>query len=94
VVRYNGRLLQIQRHGRHHAPAQAKVAVQEWEDGKLEIRYRGQKIVWKEIAVLSRPKLVDRPEPRPATGYRNPPATHQWRRSYRELATPTQGEQW
>jgi transposase len=94
VVRYNGRLLQIQRHGGHHAPARAKVAVQEWEDGKLEIRYRGQKIAWKEIAVLPRPKLVDRPEPRPATVYRNPPATHPWRSSYRELATPTQREQW
>jgi len=94
VVRYNGRLLQIQRHGRHHAPARAKVAVQEWEDGKLEIRYRGQKIAWTEIAVLPRPNLVDRPEPRPATVYRNPPATHPWRRSYRELAPPTQREQW
>jgi hypothetical protein len=52
VVRYGGRLLQIQRHSYHHAPARAKVVVQEWETGKLEIRYRGQKIGWKEILAL------------------------------------------
>jgi len=52
VVRYEGRFLQIERDSYHHAPAQAKVVVQEWENGKLEIRYRGRKIAWKEIRAL------------------------------------------
>src|SRR6516225_2109016 len=59
VVRYRGRLLQIQRHSYHHAPAQAKVIVRGWESGKLEIRYRGEKIAWKEI-----PALPERPFPK------------------------------
>src|SRR5215472_18680833 len=59
VVRYGGRLLQIQRHSYHHAPARAKVVVLEWETGKLEIRYRGQKIAWQEI-----PALPERPLPK------------------------------
>ncbi|HEX2714655.1 MAG TPA: hypothetical protein VHM88_20875 [Candidatus Acidoferrales bacterium] len=100
VVRYNNRLLQIQRHSRHHAPAQAKVMVKEWESGKLEIRYRGQKIAWEEIAALplreepttgrpreellrQRPRVVQRP-----------PATHPWRRDYREMPTPRHSAQW
>jgi hypothetical protein len=52
VVRYDGRFWQIERDSYHHAPAQAKVVVPEWENGKLEIRYRERKIAWKEIRAL------------------------------------------
>jgi len=89
VVRYGGRLLQVKRHSYRHAPARSKVIVQEWESGKLEIRYRGQKIVWKEIPVL--PPAVERPEPRPRTVYREQAATHPWRQSYRDMRTPRYG---
>lgn len=92
VVRYEGRLLQIQRHGRQHVPAKAKVLVQEWESGKLQIGYRGLKIAWEEIRFL--PLSAELPEPRPRTVHREPPITHPWRRSYRELATPSHGTQW
>lgn len=92
VVRYGGRLLQIQRHSYHHTPARAKVVVQEWETGKLEIRYRGQKIAWKEIATLpERPlaeKVRERLRPLP------PPATHPWRRDYRDMPTQRRSAQW
>ena len=92
VVRYGGRFLQIERVSYHHAPAQAKVVVQKWEDGKLEIRYRGRKIAWKEIRALpERPlaqKLTQRLRPpRPAV-------THPWRSDYREIRTPAWGTQW
>jgi len=43
VVRYGGRLLQVERHSYYHAPARSKVIVQEWESGKLEIRYLGRR---------------------------------------------------
>jgi transposase len=92
VVRYGGRFLQIERDSYHHAPAQAKVVVQEWEKGKLEIRYRGRKIAWKEIRALPEralaQKLTERLRPpRPA-------ATHPWRSGYREIRTPAWGPQW
>src|ERR1039457_6466896 len=48
VVRYENRYLQVQTPGRRQAPAKAKVVVCEWEDGRLEIRYRGQKLQWEE----------------------------------------------
>lgn len=86
VVRYGGRLLQVQRQSSHHAPAEAKIIVQEWESGKLEIRYRGQKVAWQEIAAL--PARPEPPHNAVKAIYR-PPATHPWKkREYREMATP------
>lgn len=92
VVRYGGRLLQIQRQSYHHAPAQAKVVVQEWESGKLEIRYRGQKIAWKEILALPERPLPETVSERlrPA----RPTATHPWRRDYRDMRPQWHNAQW
>jgi transposase len=49
VVRYENRLFQVQAQSRKYAPAQGKVAVCEWQDGAIEIEYRGNKLPWKEI---------------------------------------------
>ena len=86
VVRYENRYLQVQTSGRRQAPAKAKVVVCEWEDGRLEIRYRGQKLQWEELA--------DKPEPRRETsaekkskpyGGTPPTAQHPWKQSYQEM---------
>src|ERR1039457_4647576 len=86
VVRYENRYLQVQTPGRRQAPAKAKVVVCEWEDGRLEIRYRGQKLQWEELA--------DKPEPRRETsaekkskpyGGTPPTAQHPWKQSYQEM---------
>ena len=92
VVRYAGRLLQIERHSYRHAPARSKVIVQEWESGKLEIRYRGQKIGWKEILALPERPLVEkvRERLRPLP----PSATHPWRRDYRDMRAQWHTAQW
>ena len=92
VVRYGGRLLQIERHSYRHAPARSKVIVQEWESGKLEIRYRGQKIGWKEILALPERPLVEKVRER----LRPPPpsATHPWRRDYRDMRAPWYSAPW
>ncbi len=49
VVRYENRLFQVQAQSRKYAPAQGKVVVCEWQDGRVEIEYRGRKLPWKEI---------------------------------------------
>jgi transposase len=86
VVRYENRYLQVQTAGRRYAPAKAKVVVCEWEDGRLQIRYRGQKLQWEELA--------HRPEPRRETAakkkskpYGGTPPTeqHPWKQSYQEM---------
>ena len=49
VVRYDNRLFQVQAQSRKYAPAQGQVDVCQWQDGTVEIEYRGRKLPWKEI---------------------------------------------
>ena len=83
VVRYENRFLQVQRQAGPYAPAKAKVVVCEWEDGRLEIRYRGQKVAWKEIAERPRPRATEPPR-KTAKPYGGTPPTagHPWKQRY------------
>ena len=90
VVRYGNRFLQVHREGNHQAPAKGKVAVCEWQDGRVEIRYRGQKVLWTEIA--ERPQRAEAEQPRKAAmpyGGTPPTASHPWKQRYD--AMPVQG---
>jgi hypothetical protein len=49
VVRDENHFYQVKGQSLHHAPAKSKVTVCEWEDGRIEIHYRGQKLSWEEI---------------------------------------------
>jgi transposase len=83
VVRYENRFLQVKREGRHYAPAQAKVVVCEWEDGRLEIHCRGQKVEWEEIEKRPQPRQAE--PPRKAAkpyGGTPPTANHPWKQRY------------
>jgi transposase len=86
VVRHHNRLYQVERQSRHHAPARSTVVVCEWEDGAVEIQYRGQKLRWHAIAERpGKPAVVASKRRRAST----PPATympnHPWRRSYQDM---------
>src|SRR6202165_4296842 len=48
-VRHDNRYFQVKAQARHYAPAKGKVTVCEWEDGRLQIRYRGRGVVWEGI---------------------------------------------
>jgi hypothetical protein len=84
VVRHENRLYQVKRES-SYAPARSKVTVCEWEDGRLEIRYRGKRLGYEEIA--QRPAKVASPvvgvhqhhRPKP------PQADHPWRQAYQEM---------
>jgi hypothetical protein len=86
VVRHEKRLYQVEAQSRNQAPAKSKVTVCEWEDGILEIHYRGRKLSWHEIA--ERPaKPVKEAASKPQTP-RTPVAplpSHPWRRSYQDM---------
>jgi hypothetical protein len=90
VVQHENRFYQVERQSRHHAPARGKVRVYEEEDGQLEIRYREQKLQWKEIA--ARPAWEKRRKKTPARAVplcalhpkRKPGPDHPWRRGYQE----------
>ena len=80
VVRYQNRYLQLERTS-DYPPRQAKVTVCEWEDGRIEIRYKHKARPHREIEA-PQPKhvairWVDKP-PKPSRW--KPPAGHPWRK--------------
>jgi transposase len=82
VVRHNRRLYQVTRQSRY-APALSKVVVCEWEDGRLEIRYRGKRLGYEEIA--ERPARPI-PAPKPRRRLPAPPKPgHPWRAGYQAM---------
>ena len=89
VVRYRNRFLQVNRQGNHQAPAKGKVVVCEWQDGRLELRYRGQKLRWEEIAERPQP-AVAAPARKVAIPYGGTPPTadHPWKQRYAGMQTP------
>jgi hypothetical protein len=97
VVQHEKRCYQVERQSRHHAPAKGKVKVYEAEDGSLEIRYREQKLKWKEIA--ARPVFAKGVKKTPARAVLptalkpkwKPGPDHPWRRGYSERHLAEQG---
>jgi hypothetical protein len=86
VVRHDNRFYQVEGQSRIHAPAQSAVLVCEWEDGSIEIRYRGQKLKWHKIE--ARPQKPDVAVSKRRKSY-TPAAAHlphhPWRRSYQDM---------
>jgi hypothetical protein len=84
VVRYHNGYLQLERSS-DYPPRQAKVTVCEWEEGRIEIRYKGKARPHREIEA-PRPaeevaiRLAERP-PRPS--HWKPPVNHPWRQASR-----------
>ena len=89
VVRHENRLFQVTRES-GYAPARARVVVCEWEDGRLEIRYRNKHLGFEEIRerptkpkAETKPRVHRRPVP--------PASNHPWRSSYQEMRARTPG---
>ncbi len=61
VVGYEGRLLQLERQSRHHAPAKSKVLVRANEAGEIHIEYRGRNLAFTTIE-----RRPDRPRKQPS----------------------------
>jgi hypothetical protein len=76
VVRHDNRYFQVPRQGRYYPPAKSQVQVCEWEDGRLEIRYRSRKVQGRVQTAGS--GAVRRKPPLPT-------ANHPWRQDYRKM---------
>jgi transposase len=93
VVRYDNRLLQLERQGRFYPPAHSAVVVCEYEDGHLEIWYRERRVAWTEITGTARRPTVPQDNRttspsdsgRRLPARRRPAADHPWRRGYEGL---------
>ena len=84
VVRYDSRYFQLGRQSGHYAPAKSKVTVCEWEDGRIAIEYRGQRLEHTELT--GPPEVAPLEKARPQQVMPKPPAPeHPWRRLYREM---------
>jgi hypothetical protein len=83
VVRHDNRYFQVKAQARNYAPAKSKVTVCEWEDGRLQIRYRGRVVSWEEIPGPAQAAALE------ATAQKQKPPTpkadHPWRRDYRKM---------
>ena len=85
VVRHDNRFYQVEAQNRNYAPAKSKVTVCEWEDGTMEIYYRGRKLTHHEIAQRPgkpEPAGQKRGKPHPRTVVQA--ADHPWRKSYQD----------
>jgi transposase len=87
VIRHENRYLQLQPRQRRYGPTQGKALVCQWEDGTLEVYYRG-----KEIAFIELQEPVRKPDPpvvpsiRPVLA-RKAKADHPWRQSYKTMGS-------
>ena len=86
VVRHENRFYQVEGQSHRHAPAQSTVALCEYEDGTVEIRYRGQKLQWHEIEARPRkPEAVASQRRKSYTPAAAHMPNHPWRRSYQDM---------
>ncbi len=82
VVQYHARHFQLGRQSAH-APARGTVVVQENAAGTIELRYRGQRLTWSEIAAPPPKVSAPRPAVPKARSPFRPSADHPWRRDTR-----------
>jgi transposase len=101
VVRYNNRLLQLERQGRHWTPAKSRVLVRENETGEVAIHYRGQRLLYRELRQASIALSEERgvgPSPAPPSPTPKscvPSAHHPWRKNrYQQMKTPAFSSAW
>jgi helix-turn-helix protein len=95
VVQHQGRWLQLQPRSRHYGPTRAKALVCEYEDGHLEVYYRGERIAHRELAGPPRGRSEPAPSMKssqaevavPARRWK-PGENHPWKQSYKAMPTP------
>jgi hypothetical protein len=87
VVSYEGKLLQLERQSRRHAPAKSKVLVRENEAGELHIEYRGRKLGFTQIERRPACQSASRCVSAPRGGHTTPTPNHPWKQSLRPTQT-------
>ena len=86
VIRHEGRYLQLQPGNRRYGPTKSKALVCEWEDGTIQVYYRGERIAFGEW-------FEPKPQPTqaaPVPAIRVQPVRkakkdHPWRQGYRNM---------
>ena len=85
VIRHEGRYLQLQPRNRRYGPTKSKALVCEWEDGTMEVYYRGERMEFREIAEpVRKPSPPLAPAAR-AIVVRKARKDHPWQQSYKNM---------
>lgn len=85
VIRHEGRYLQLHPGQRRYGPTQSKAVVCQWEDGAMEVYYRGEKIAFTELKEpIQKPAPSAAPNPR-AIVSRKPKQDHPWRQGWEKM---------
>jgi hypothetical protein len=84
VVRHDNRYFQVKRQSRY-APARSKVLVCEYEDGRLAIEYRGQKLGFEEIPAPVPAAAAALPRVAKSKRSCRPSVEHPWRLGYDKM---------
>src|SRR5438477_11860204 len=101
VVRYQNRLLQLERPSRPRVPAKSRVLVRENQAGEVAIHYRDHSLVFREWKAASTARSEGRgvapslapPSPKPKSCI--PAADHPWRRNrYQQMKTTIFSTAW
>jgi transposase len=85
VIRHRGRSLQLQLSHRRYGPTQSKALVCEWEDGAMEVYYRGERMAFTELQEPVRKACALRPPAARAMVVRKAKKDHPWRQSYQNM---------
>jgi transposase len=93
VIRHAGRSLQLQPRQRRYGPTHSKALVCEWEDGAMQVYYRGEPIAFIELQAPMRKPSAPLPPAARAIVVRKPKPDHPWRQAYQNMRprVPNQG---
>jgi hypothetical protein len=85
VIRHEGRFLQLRPGQRRYGPTQSKAVVCEWEDGAIEVYYRGERVAFTELKEPIRKSAQPLPPNPRAIVVRKAKKDHPWRQSYQNM---------
>jgi len=93
VIRHEGRCLQLQPGQRRYGPTQSKALVCEWEDGAMQVYYRGERVAFIELKEPIRKTARPTPPAARAMVVRKAKHDHPWRQGYQNMKprVPNQG---
>jgi hypothetical protein len=85
VIRHNGLYLQLQPGNRRYGPTKSKALVCEWEDGTIQVYYRGERIAFTELLEPKPQPTQTAPAPARVQLVRKANKDHPWRRGYQNI---------
>ena len=87
MVQYRGHFLQLKPQNKRYGPTQAKALVCEWEDGAVEVRYRGKRMEYEDLVVRPRVEPAAPREPQRESAQQvgsKPAKDHPWWQGYEQ----------